>query len=203
MAVAVLGATAVLGEEPSAAWCALAIDEERIELEEATLAVDLAKSDFAAYEEIYSLIAQLWERRAIERMMWVEARYDRDAARLALEWADLILERQEALLEAYRLSCEAPTSDEAADDRARALDGALQRYREMHCASLSKAVEVAKVNLEFSQEFLTSVLNLRAGDVATRPDVIRAELGVERDEKKLAESTRRAEACRAATGRQP
>ena len=59
------------------------------------------------------------------------------------------------------------------------------------------AVEVATVNLEFNLEWLASVNDLRAGDVATIQDVIQAELDVALERKRLADAQARTAVCRA------
>lgn len=187
------GLTAAQGL-PTAA-CDLMIREEQSEFESAELAVSLARSNFAAYERIMVMIEGLWQAKAINRMTYIEAKYDRDAAKLALEEADLLLQRQSALVEQLRLICGSGGSE----DRRRAgeIRETYLRYRKADCDSLAKAAEVAATNLEFNRELLTSVLNLRENNVATKPDVILAELAVEREEKSLADAKRRADACRA------
>lgn len=187
------GLTAAQGL-PTAA-CDLMIHEEQSEFESAELAVSLARSNFAAYERIMVMIEGLWQAQAINRMTYIEAKYDRDAAKLALEEADLLLQRQSALVEQLRLICGSGGTKD--DRRAMKIREVWLRYRKADCDSLAKAAEVAATNLEFNRELLTSVLNLRENNVATKPDVILAELAVEREEKSLADAKRRAEACRA------
>jgi hypothetical protein len=176
--------------------CALVIHEEQTELEEAMLFVELARSDFAAYEQIMTMIEGLWQAKAIERMTYIKARYDRDAAELALEEADLILERQSALVEQLHLIYGPGASERSRPERDRAIRDAHLRYREADCGALAKAIDVAATNLEFNRELLKSVLDLREAEVATKPEVILAELAVEREEKSLADAKRRTEACR-------
>jgi hypothetical protein len=188
------GVVPAAAEDLPSPVCDLVIHEELAELEEARIAVSLAHSNFAAYERIFEMIESLWEAKAIPRMTFVEARYDRDAAKLALDAADLILERQAALVEQYRLICDA--ADSGSRDRSGAIRDAYLRYRRADCDSLAKTIEVAATNLEFNQEFLSSILHLREESVATKTDVILAELDVEREEKSLADARRRTAACR-------
>ncbi len=178
--------------------CDLLIHEEQSELETAELSVSLARSNFAAYERIMEMIEGLWQADAIERMTYIEARYDRDAARLALEEAGLLLERQSVLVEQLRLICGPGVSKDGEQERARTIREAYLRYRKADCDSLAKSIEVAATNLEFNRELLKSVLDLREGNVATKPQVILAELEVEREEKRLADAKGRAKACREA-----
>jgi len=192
--ICVGGIGSATAQELPPALCALLIDEEQSELETAALSVSLARSNFAAYERIVVMIEGLWEAKAIDRMTYIEARYDRDAAKLTLEEADLLLERQSLLVEQLGLICEAGGSKGV--ERERAIREAYLRYREADCDSLAKAIEVAATNLEFNRELLKSVLDLREANVATKPDVILAELEVEREEKSLADARERARGCR-------
>lgn len=178
------------------AFCELMLHEERLELKQWELELDLARSEFAAFEKIFKLIDELWKAKAIERMAYLESKHDRDAAKLALERADLIVERQEALIEQYRLVCETLVSGDAVEAHSRDVQQAHLRYHKAHCDSLSKAVEVAEVNLDFDRLLMTSIIDLRAAQVAARQDVILAERDVEMQEKRLEDAKRRVEVCR-------
>jgi hypothetical protein len=190
--LALTGHGPVLSQSIPQPLCPLAIHEERLDLELYRLDVELARSDFAAFEKIFRMIEELWKSGAIERMVYVEAKYDRDAAELALEQAGLILQRQETLIEQYRATCEKLASEEE-DPGA---DRRHLRYLQSHCDSLAKSVEVSTVQLEYDKELLASVLDLRAGEVATRIEVILAELDVEKEKKRLEDAMRRTAACR-------
>ena len=181
--------------------CDVALHEERSEREDAELELDVARSDVAAYGEIYGLIEGLWKADAIQRMSYLRGKYDYDSAKLTLEQAELIVARERAEELQYRLICGAPPAPASAAERERALAKAGRDYRDADCDQHAKAVEVAKVNLEFNRQFLASVLDLRAGDVATRQEVILAELDVAREEKRLADAERRTAACRRELGR--
>jgi len=178
------------------AVCDLMIYEERTELADAKLIVNLARSDFLAYERILEMIEGLWQADAIERMAYIEAKYDRDSARLALDEADLLLERQMVLIDQLQMICDQNGSDTSKRERTRAIREAYLRYRRADCESLAKAIEIAANNLEFNREFLKSILDLREGHVATKTQVILAELDVEREEKSLADAKQRAKICR-------
>jgi hypothetical protein len=176
--------------------CPLAIHEASLDLEEAILDVQIYRSTFTAFVEIYEIIAALVEGDAINKMTHLKARYDRDAAKLNLERADLLLIRQEALIEQLRLACD-DESREPDGDRARELERAYLRYRQADCDQQAKAIEVTETNLEFNQKWLASVLDLR-DQVSTKPDVIRARLNVKLEEQRRDDAIRRTEACRAA-----
>ena len=169
--------------------CELAIYEERVELEDMQLEVELAESNLAAFETVFDLINRLWKAEAIERLAFLRAKYDFDAARLALERADLLRLRQQALVDHYRAIC-SETNEK--------LDDIRTRYRRADCDQQSKAVEVAEVNLEFNLEWLASIRDLRANNVARIQDVIFAELEVKLERQRLADAQVRAGVCRAA-----
>jgi hypothetical protein len=180
--------------------CDLAVHEEQVELEDVKLEVELARASVAAFGEIFKLIDGLWKADAIDRMSFLRGKYDYDAAKLTLERNDLLLRRQEALLEQYTLVCEGFAKDDDSKERRQAIERAHQRYRRADCDQQAKAIEVARVNLEFRREYLQSVLDLRAGEVATRQQVILAELDVEQEEQRLADAEKRVAACRRLLG---
>jgi hypothetical protein len=182
--------------QPTSPVCLLALEDERVELEDARLEVELERSKFAAYLKVFEMIDRLWEENAVERMVYVKSKYDRDSAELAFEQADLILARQSALIDAYTLACDAGDSRPNSEERSRKIEEAHRRYLKANCDAQSKAIEVAEVNLAFNREWLASIRDLREGAVATRTMVILAELDVEREEKHLADAKRRVEVCK-------
>ena len=194
----VLAASAMpsIAQDLPAPVCDVVIHDELAELEDARVAVDLAKSDFAAYEKIFKMIEGLQEAGTIPHMDYLKAKYDRDAARLALEASDLILERQAALVEQYRLICNKTGSGGEPQEKASALRKAYARYRQADCSSLAKSIEVAATKLEFNREFLKKTIELRREKFATNTQVILAELDVDREEKSLADANRRTATCR-------
>jgi len=194
----VLAASAMpsIAQDLPAPVCDVVIHDELAELEDARVAVDLAKSDFAAYEKIFKMIEGLQEAGTIPHMDYLKAKYDRDAAKLALEASDLILERQAALVEQYRLICNKTGSGGEPQERASAIRKAYARYRQADCSSLAKSIEVAATKLEFNREFLTKTIELRREKFATNTQVILAELDVDREEKSLADANRRTATCR-------
>jgi len=174
--------------------CPLVAHEEAVELQDAQLEVVLARSSFAAFEEIYGLIAGLYKADAIDRMRYRRAKYDRDAAELSLERADLILARQEALIGQLTVLC--GQSDGDADEvRRREIRELYLLYRRADCDQQAKAVEVAETNLIFNRQWLESIIDLR-DQVSTRQDLIMAELDVELEERRRDDAIRRTETCR-------
>lgn len=177
--------------------CEVVVYDEQGELEDARHEVDLARSSFGAYERIFVMIQGLWEAKTIAYMDYLKAKFDRDAARLKLEQADLILERQAALVQQYRLVCGGSGGGDSAI--AGEIRKAFLLYRQADCGSLSKGIEIAGNNLEYNREYLKQIRKLREGRVATNTQVVLAELSVELEEKSLADAKRRTEACRAET----
>ena len=180
--------------------CDVALNEERSDRKDAELELDVSRSTVAAYRQIYELLEGLWAADAIDRMSYLHGKYDYESAKLTLERAELIVAREKAEEQQYRLICGEPAAGESAADRARALERASKEYYKADCDQWAKAIEVARVNLGFNRQFLASVLDLREGQVATRQDVILAELDVEREQKRLADAERRTEACRRELG---
>ncbi len=194
-----------LGFVPGAAGaddavCVALLEDERTQLADYELDVELAQARLAAFEKIYRLIDGLWQHEAIERLIWLEARHDRDSARLELERARLILDRQQSLVERLRLGCAASDGD-----RTQKIREARRRYLQADCDQQAKAVEVAKVHIAFGQEWLGSIRALREGSfgTATAQDVILAELDVELEQRRLADAKANTEACRKAIASRP
>ena len=194
VAVCMITVPAIAQDLP-ASVCEVAIHEEYVELEDYRNAVDLAQSSYEAYLKIFEMIEGLYSANTIPRMDYVKGKYDRDAAKLELERSNLILERQDALVEQYRLVCKTTESDN--ESNISAIQSEYLKYRQADCDSLSKGAEVAATNLEYNREYLQSILDLRKENFATRTQVILAELDVELEEKNLEDTQRRAASCRA------
>jgi outer membrane protein TolC len=175
--------------------CRVAVYDEYVELEDSRIAVDLARSRFGAYEKIFKMIEGLWEGKTIPRMDYIKAKYDLDASRIQLEQNGLILERQSALLEQYRLICS--EQDSEIDDLEEAIWGSYVKYRKADCGAMAKSIEVAETNLEYNREYLQNILKLRSENFATNTQVVMSELDVELEEKSLEDAKRRTSACRA------
>ena len=185
------GRGGVAAQQKPGSLCSPLIQEEMLQLEEFELEVELARAEFAARVRIFEMIDKLWENKVIERMIFLQSRYERDSTRLQFEAADRVAERQEALIERYRAACGKGNPETAPSTG---------RYLRAHCDSLSKRVEAAKIDLEFDRQFLDNIHDLREGNVATAQDVILAELAVEKDEIRIADATRRLQICRGDPG---
>ena len=184
-----------IAQDLPASFCDVVIYDKNVELEDSRIAVDLAKSNYEAYLRIFEMIESLWEGKTIPRMDYIKARYDRDASRLELERANLILDRQAALVKQYRLICDRTESER--EKKQSDIRTAYLLYRRADCASLAKGVDVSATNLEFNREYLKIILELRNQNNATHTQVILAELDVELEEKSHADAQRRAASCQA------
>ena len=76
------------------------------------------------------MIRKLWEAGTVPSMDYIKAKYDRDAARLTLEKANLIQERQAFLVEQYRLICDGKESGNM-QERLQGIKKAYIRYRQL------------------------------------------------------------------------
>jgi hypothetical protein len=177
--------------------CEVVIYEELSELADARIAHDLAKSDFAAYEKIFDMIKGLYDAKTIPDMDYVKSKYDRDSSKLKLEKADLILDRQNALVDQYRLICNGTMSGSGTQDRAIAIRKTYLHYRRADCNALAKGIEIAANNLDYNRQYLQKIAKLRQEKFATNTQVVLAERDVELEEKSLTDANRRTEACRA------
>ena len=79
-------------------------------------AFDLAVSRLAAAESIFTLVDQLWENDAVERMVYLTAKRDHDVAEIELTRPRLLLMRREAEIEQYEVTCSIVDSAEPSTD---------------------------------------------------------------------------------------
>ncbi len=175
--------------------CPLVLHQERVDREELELAVDLAVSRLAAAESIFTLVDQLWEKDAVERLVYLTAKHDRDVAEIEVKRQRLLLKRQEAEVEQYASVCPAPGSEETAADRRARLDEARRRYLQIDCHRIGKDLAIAEVDLTYRSEVLVSVQNLRKHNVATEQDIIRAVREAEMARKRVERQGRRVRDC--------
>ena len=187
-------AVSAAGQDIAANICAAEIHEESVKLDDYRHDVDLARSNYESYLKIFKMIESLHEGNTIPRMDYVKARFNRDATKLELEKAGLVVERQAALVEQYRLAC--GMSEAKKQETGRAIRKVYLEYHRSDCDSLAKGAEVAATNLEYNREYLKSIKDLRKENQATQTQVILAELDVELEEKNLADEERRAASCR-------
>ncbi len=192
----IVSATLARAQDLSVPVCEVAIYEKLAELEDAKNTADLNKSTFATYEKIFAMVKGLHEAQTIPEMDYLKAKFDRDASKLSLEKADLILERQSSLVDQYRLICSKTGQGKSAQDRANSIRKTYLQYRRADCDSLAKGIEVAATNLEYNRGYLSKIVKLRNEKFANNTQVILAELDVEHEETNLADAKRRTAVCR-------
>jgi len=167
---AVPAATADNVEHPE---CALILHQERVELEQWKLAVNLALSRSAAAESIFALVDELWKDDLIEEFTHLTAEHERDVAVIDVKRRKLLVKRQDALIEEYAIICSPPGDKQTEADRVARREEAHRRYLQADCHGIGKDLAIAEVDLAYHTEFLANVNDLRENGVATRQDVIR------------------------------
>ncbi len=194
---AALGSAAA--DDPHHPLCRLFLHEDQREREAHDLALRLARADYAAREEIFGLLDSLWKIQGVERLVYLTGKHERDRAKIEVERLRLVLDRYDAHLERYRTYCAALASGRApGDEGSKVIARAWARYLRADCDAIGQEQSAAEIDLAYEREVLASVHSLRAGEVATRPDVILAELSVRRAKERLEHARQRFELCKPA-----
>jgi len=176
--------------------CPLFLQQERTELEDLELAVQLDETRLVVAEEIFFLLEGLWQNDLVGRLPYLSAKHRRDVAENGVELARRRIDRQQATVEQYRLVCSAtPEHEQTSDDR-QALEEAHQRYLDADCRVRALDVTVFEIDLGYRQEVLESAVDLRQGDIASRQQVLFAEEDTQVALKQLELARLRAARCR-------
>ena len=192
-----LACGAAVADDPHHPLCRLFLHEDQREREARALALDVARSDHAAREEIFTLLDGLWKIQGVERLVYLTGKHERDRAKIEVERLRLHLDSYDAHLEQYRTYCAALASGRSPNgEQAKVIARAWDRYLRADCAAIAQEQAAAEVDVAYEREVLTSVHELRAGEVATRPDVILAELAVRRAEQRLDHARGRFDRCK-------
>jgi hypothetical protein len=171
--------------------CALILHEERGDLEDWKLAVDLAESRLVAAESIFKLVDALWKEELIERFVHLTAKHALDVAVIDVKRHALLLKRQEAFTEQLAIICSPPGNNENNARR----EAAHRRYLQADCHRIGKDLAIAEVDLIYNNEYLANVRDLRENGVATAQQVILAEEGVENARRQVKHHAPRVKAC--------
>jgi hypothetical protein len=174
--LATLGSSAALAENATNPLCTLVQREERLHLEAYELESGRADTRLAAEEQIFTLVDALWKDGLIERITHLKAKHDRDVARIDVDRRQLLLKRQQAVIEIYENYCSTSVDGKT---RAARLEKANKDFAQADCHRIGKDLAIAEADLAFDTEWLTSVVDLRENGVATAQDVIYAERDVE------------------------
>lgn len=184
-------------QQPASLICPLILQQEQFYRDELELDHQLTLLDQRATERIYTLLDDLMKRDAVERLVYLRGKHDRDVSRIDHDRARIKLERQESVLEQYRIVCDAISRARTDDDSVRsAVDAALADFGRANCDVLANDEKRAEVDVAYFEEVLVSTRDLRANSVATEQDVILAELNVETARKSLEQARTRRTACR-------
>jgi len=181
--------------------CRIVLEEEAQDRDAVALQLDLSRSELVAAEEVFGLLERLWKDDAVERLLYLAGKHQRDAAAISVERFEQLLAQQEALIEQYQLICDAAESGKQSDEGRRSNDQAWRRYRRAECEVRARDLAMAEVDLAYDLEILASYRDLREHDVATRQDIVFSERDVEMSRKELAQAKRLVEACRQELGR--
>ena len=109
--------------------CSLVRHQEQVDREELELEVELARAHRSAAESIFGLVDRLWESDAVERIVYLAARHERDVAVLDIKRSQLLVQRQEAEIEQLAGICSPLGSDESEEDRRAELEQAGVSFR--------------------------------------------------------------------------
>ncbi|MCP3979227.1 MAG: hypothetical protein GY716_07860 [bacterium] len=174
--------------------CDLVLAQERDELDDTELEVGLARAEVTASRKIFELVDKLWSSDAIERLLYLTAKHDRDVAVLNHERTRLRVKRQQAVVAQYDAVCAELGGKAREADRDRAAQ-AFGLYEESHCGVLAKNLAIAGVDLEYLKEVRASVLDLRNSNVGTVQQVVHAERDVARAAERIERLAPRVDRC--------
>ena len=98
--------------------CRLALSEESIDRDNIVVALDRSRTELDAAQQIFELFDGLWNNDAVERMLWLGSKHDRDLGAVEVRLNLARLERQQLVLEQLRLVCQpsAAAQDRQLDD---------------------------------------------------------------------------------------
>jgi len=195
--LALLGPLPALAQSGLDLLCPLLLFERETELDDLELAIHLDETQLKLANELYEFQDGLWKQDMTERLVYLAAKHHRDVAEVSVERAKKRLERQQALVEEYRLVCDSLAAGGNGEDRSRAIAEAHRRYLARDCEVRELDVAVIKVNLGHHQENLQSARDLRKNDIASREQVMYAERDVEMMLEELEQARKRAEHCEA------
>jgi hypothetical protein len=170
--------------------CAFVLYQERDDLKESELAVDIAESHLVAAKSIFDVTDALWKQDLTERFRYLTDKHRKDVAVLDVTRQELLLERQEAFVEQLEILCSSPDKQ---DDAGR--EAAHRRYVQADCQRIEKDLAIAEIDLVYLSEFLANVRDLRENDVATHEQVALAEADVEKTRKRVEHHASRVQAC--------
>jgi len=196
LACIVLACPMLFADDVHDVFCTFLTHQEQIDLDELNLDLDLARSEKQAAAEIFELVDGLWKNDAIERMVYLASKNDRDRTALNVDRLGQFILRQQAILDQYRTLCAVLNGAEKSAE----LKQANTRYLEADCAAREVEIKIGEVDVEYTRERVASVHDLRSNKVATRQDVIVAERNEKMSLQRLEDARARVAACRPEPG---
>jgi hypothetical protein len=184
-----------LAVDASGPWCRLVLYQEQVRREDVALDLDLARSREVAAAEVFVLLEGLLEVEAVQELVYLAGKHERDATRLETERHELALRRQEDAVDQLRVICDSLNDGEMTDEERRAVDEEFLGYRRVDCSERERRAAIAHVHLEYRQAVLESFRDLRESDVATKQDIIISERNVDLARKRLEDLKGRATSC--------
>jgi hypothetical protein len=175
--------------------CALFLQQERTELEDLELAVELDETRLAVAQEIFVLVDGLWQNDLFERLPYLGVKHRRDVAEISLERAHRRLDRQRAVVEQYRLACSGTAVQDPAAEGDADMEDLRLRYVEADCAVRALDVAAFETDLTYYQEVLRGARDLRLNDIASRQQVLFAEQDVQVTLDQLDQARQRTARC--------
>lgn len=177
--------------------CTFLLHEATLDREDQALQVALALTRRRAAEDIFKMLDGLWRNDALPRLVHLRGKYDEDIARLEVTRQQILLRRQESVVEFFRDLCSSPEAGSGAS-------GPLpDAYLQADCDARGIAAEIAAVELAFREALLESYRDLQREDVASRSDVILQERDVELARASREDLAGRHARCRAALAPTP
>jgi hypothetical protein len=194
---------ALFADNELAQLCKLVLHEETNKREDLKLELDIARTEVQATEDVFSLVDELWKEEATELLRYLGNKRNRDFALVDERRAEVVLQRQDALLEEARLLCQIGASGESSAEQRKANAKAHDRYLSRDCERLALRIEMAEVELDYAERVRDAYIDLRQFAAAAAIDVMEWNYEVEVAHKKLEHAKRRTRSCRAALGLPP
>ena len=185
---------AAAAQERFEGLCTVLLDQARIELEDLEVAVQVHQEESLLAEEIFEMADPLWHDDLLATVARLGAQHRRDTARIVLEIAHRMVDRQRAVLDQHELACSDSSTQEDPDDRG-TIEQARQRYLDADCAVLELEVALSGMNLEYQDEAMTRSQDLLQNDIVNRRQVLFTERDVNVARHRLRLARQRAARC--------
>ncbi len=201
IAITVLCALAVLllpgpaaAQEGFEGLCTMLLDQARVELEDLELAVQVHREEALLAEEVSEMADRLWQDGVLALVAPLGAQYRRDSARVVLELAERMVDRQRAVLDQHELACWDSATREVPAELG-TIDQARQRYLDADCAVRELEVALGGMDLEYQDEAMSRSRSLIQNDIVPRQQILFTERDVNVARYRLQVARQRAARC--------